>query len=55
VDTNTLPSRWFAELDRDERNVVTALDIIEKEAQAQEREQRKQRGSRDGDERQTSG
>lgn len=48
IDTGTMPSQWFAELERDERNVVTALDII---ASDQEKQNRKH----DADGRQMSG
>jgi hypothetical protein len=51
VETGTLPAQWFDELDRDERVVATALDIL---TQAAER-QTGSRATRTGDGRQMSG
>jgi hypothetical protein len=35
VETGTMPSQWFAELERDEATVATALDILTKASEQQ--------------------
>ena len=35
VETGTMPSQWFGELERDETSVMTALDILTEASEQQ--------------------